>query len=224
MQALDNAAFKVCSAVRLKIPFGAWLAAPWGRRFRGCGHYLTAVCANGLSTHLCSPCPRRASHNLRRQRRGSPLVSRCCAVLRLDLAHSYRHIVCSDIERLWRTFDDWGPDAVFGCAPDSPHPAFHTDYVSDSRALPVAPQFPRGLNAGVLLVSMDRLRSPGVLREYWSEVERAVKEGGYAAPRLGNHSHGLSAWAGGRGVHKVYSTTKTHPLLMAQGTTTRICA
>ena len=24
MQALDNSAFKVCSAVRLKIPFGAW--------------------------------------------------------------------------------------------------------------------------------------------------------------------------------------------------------
>lgn len=83
------------------------------------------------------------------------------------LAHSAR----SDIERLWDTFSTWGPKTVFGCAHEGPHEEFLTDYVSDDKKLPVSPHFHHGLNAGLLLMSLERLREPGVLREYWDEVE-----------------------------------------------------
>lgn len=109
----------------------------------------------------------------------------------------------SDLERLWDVFATWGdqsPSAssapIFGCAAEGPHPAFPTDYANDRSTLPVSPQFPTGLNSGVLLVSLTALRGPGILRAYWDAVGRVVREGGYAAPRLGNHSHGLREWRG----------------------------
>ena len=67
-----------------------------------------------------------------------------------------------------------------------------TAYRDGHKALPVAPMFaPGGLNAGVLLISLERLRSPGMLQEYWDEVELVVQEGGYRATRFGGNAHGL---------------------------------
>jgi len=101
--------------------------------------------------------------------------------------------LASDIERLWDSFSFFEPTSVFGCAPEAVHgKSIVTTYRDDSKTLPVAPLFaPGGLNTGVLLISLERLHSPGMLQEYWDEVELVVKEGGYRATRFGSSAHGL---------------------------------
>jgi len=56
---------------------------------------------------------------------------------------------------------------------------------------PTGRDYPRGLNAGVLLLHVGRLRQPDRLKAYWTAVVSIVKEGGYGSLRLGNWSKGL---------------------------------
>lgn len=102
-----------------------------------------------------------------------------------------------------------------GAVPEAPHPKYPTHYTGEDAALnsmgvmpqpttrfvavgmvpehkrPTGRDYPRGLNAGVLLLHVGRLRQPDRLKAYWDAVVSIVKEGGYASLRLGNWSNGL---------------------------------
>ena len=91
----------------------------------------------------------------------------------------YDAVVLCDLAGLWRQFDDWPDATVFAATEEAPHAGFPSAY----RPLhpPGAPKLPTayasGMNAGVLLLRLDRLRPQ--VKAYWAEVARIVAASGY---------------------------------------------
>jgi hypothetical protein len=101
-------------------------------------------------------------------------------------------IVLCDLEQLWETFDTWAEGVWFSVGSGSPKKDFLLDEMNQDKHLHRSPEFAvGGMNAGVLLISLERMRSePGGLADYWNEVVRIVSEKGHKAPRF-NATHHL---------------------------------
>jgi lipopolysaccharide biosynthesis glycosyltransferase len=97
-------------------------------------------------------------------------------------------IVSCDLTELYDSARHWLPAQIIGAAPEGPHDFQPTHYtgMSPAEKRPTAAVFPGGLNSGVLLMQVGKLRELTTLRAYWSAVTSSVREGLYRAERLGN--------------------------------------